>query len=56
MMLNLDQYKAAIAELQKFLDAPNPPPVGSMEAEWFSLLLDDVEAYEDALSKASLAQ
>lgn len=42
-------YEKALGELQEFLDAPNPPPIGSNEAQRFESLLDDIEIYEGSM-------
>jgi len=52
-MISTHNYEAAVAELQQFLDAPKPPPVGSAEAQRFEALLDAIETCEEVLSKAS---
>lgn len=46
MIRTQEELGQAIEELQEFLDAAKPPPVGSAEAEKFSNLLDDIEHYE----------
>ena len=52
MIASQADFEKALEELQQFLDAPNPPPVGSLEAQRFESLLDDIEAYESTLSHA----
>lgn len=49
MLIHIENYEAALAELQAFLDAPNPPAVGSPEAERFADFLDAIELYESSL-------
>lgn len=49
MLKTLKEYQLAITELQQFLDAPKPPPVGSLEAQKFADLLDAIEIYEASL-------
>ncbi len=47
MNLSSDEHEAAQAELQRFLDAPKPPPVGSAEAQRFEELLDALSAVSE---------
>lgn len=47
------EYLAAIAKLEKFLEAPTPPELGSLEAEELCDLLDAVEIYEKSSGNSS---
>jgi len=47
------EYEKALTELQDFLAAPKPPPIGSSEAERIANILDAIEIYEASLPKTS---
>lgn len=50
-MISQKEYEIAVTELQKYLDAPQPPAVGSADAKRFEEILDAVEAYEACLAE-----
>jgi len=51
MLTSESEYRSALEELQQFLEAAKPPPIGSPAFNKFEKLLEDIEAYEASLNK-----
>lgn len=50
MFVNHAAYLQALHELSALLEAPQPPPLASAEADRFEYLLEMVELYESVLT------
>lgn len=53
MIKSESEYRSALEELQQFLEAAKPPPIGSPAFNRFEKLLENIEAYEASLNKSS---